>query len=1165
MEEERFVEEQIEDIEIAEVNETVIPVIDETIMLSPQNEAIEASVEETEVFNVTISEDVGPHALKIVSDHAFDLPRQHSIGAIEGLREELDEIERLKTVYSDGKNQANYYMWQDENPNQENRDGYFVSIHQKDNKIRICKSDEDEFGVTVSDAGFIGNQNEEISRGSNYGLVVNSGLVSVRCETDVMAGDYVVSDDYGVAKKTDGTYGYLVTAISNVGNVGYAIISLTMPTTQMQKFSEIVQDVDERMDSAEINIATAISVANAAYNKAQVAQEWVQGNVENIAGDVVIIGGKVDEVVTDIDGLKDSVAGSITQSNKAYEIATKAERYVSDTKTYVNSELNAAHTSINNLTDAVAPITTWVGFDENGSEVTGANYFVEHIDESFLKTKTQIDTVQTLTEENQTAISKNAESIQLLATSIDKYSVGEWSQAYGLTLSQAWSILKPGMIYIPTPVTHYEKYVYEIVDIWDEQGKDTSMIYKEKDTGLYWRSIIQKDENDNLTNQWESIDLTTTDDVVFIVDDTQAFTRGYYYTWNGFYWVESESPYVYFSAAYANPSKECQYWYRDTNEDLKHDGITYKAHGLYMIINDKWTEVNILDGNVTNRVASMINQTANSISLDVSNAKGDIADLKLEVGSQGSQIAMVAANSEPSDIQLVGSVESIDLLPTSLKDGVYYAVGQKVYRYNNNEWKEQYHLTYDGVYVKKINAANIIAAVNNDGESIAAINADRINFNGYATFTDDGSGLTGISGDLIHTGTIASNDGTVKIDLGQGTAGISGRVTATSGYIGNAYNGFTIANSGEYVYQVGTKGLPNSQDTVIRPDGSTSIRNYRYSFVVNNVQYAFILRYDLDEGDKIIFNSSDLTMQIYQGDNQYSTAVSIISEINSGIIGTLEFALNGYYYLSNEQTSLIGDSTGNAGVYISPEGIGLGNGNFYVNNEGHLTTQGDVTMKSSNGTDLLKISDGSIQLTGSITWGVDGSPVKVLYDRTGSSQPPNYGESGYKSYVDYDDDSSTDWHKKYDDDYDYYASYSYDGGRNWTDAIKIKGEDGKDTSAAIAEKIANGTYSNGSFINGREIYSPTIYSNQFNVIPEDTTNASGSFNLYSYFADSLCNFLKIYYYAGTSPIIHFSSPGHAYAQWDFGNTQFNGTVMFNKDVMVDFSNANVKGIHPKFA
>ncbi len=813
MEEEKFVEEQIENINVAEIEETVVPIVDETMVLSAQNKIIEANIEEAEVLNVTINEDVGPHALKIVSDHAFGLPRQHSIGAIEGLREELDDIERLTTVYSDSVNQANYYMWRDENPKQENRDGYFVSVHQDDNKIYLCKAADDEFGVTVSSAGFVGNQNEEMPRGSNYALVVHSGLVGVRCKTDVVQGDYVVSDDYGMAQKTNGTYGYLVTAISNIDGVRHAIISLTIPTTQMQKFAETTQDVSDRMDSAEVNIATAISVANAAYNKAQVAQDWVQGNVENMAGQVGDISGKVDDVVSDVDGLKDSVAGATILASQAHNIASQSEATISNIKTYVNAELNDAHTTINNLTDAVAPITTWTGYDENGAEVEGASYFVQHIDKNFLETKTQIETVQTLTEENQTAISRNAENIQLLATSIDEYSVGEWSQAYGLTLSQAWSILNPGMIYIPTPATHDEKYKYSIVDKWDEQYKDRSMIYRAEDTDLYWRSVVKKDENDNLTNQWESVDLTTTDGDVYIIEDTQSFTRGYYYAWNGFYWVESEYPYVYFSAKYVLPSEECQYWYRDTNDDLVHDGITYKAHGLYMIINDKWTEVNIIDGNITNRVASMIDQTANSISLDVSNARGDVAALSAKIDDQSSQVAMVAAKSEPSDIELSGEVDSFEKLPTDAQNGVYYAVGQKVYRYNGVEWKEQYHLAYDGVYVKKINAANIIAAVNNEGDSSIGINADKIIMTGTTTFlrpADVGpDGTTTIDGSRITTGTIASNDGTVKIDLGRGTAGISGKVTATSGYIGDKEDGFTIDRVTSYAAEM-SDGLDNS-------------------------------------------------------------------------------------------------------------------------------------------------------------------------------------------------------------------------------------------------------------------------------------------------------------------------------------------------------------------
>lgn len=70
---------------------------------------------------------------------------------------------------------------------------------------------------------------------------------------------------------------------------------------------------------------------------------------------------------------------------------------------------------------------------------------------------------------------------------------------------------------------------------------------------------------------------------------------------------------------------------------------------------------------------------------------------------------------------------------------------------------------------------------------------------------------------------------------------------------------------------------------------------------------------------------------------------------------------SGRYTLYNGQTSLIGSSSkGTAGVYIAPDGIGLGNGNFYVNNQGVLTTKGSVNLCYSNGKKALELSDDGI-------------------------------------------------------------------------------------------------------------------------------------------------------------------------------------------------------------
>lgn len=929
MEEEKFVEEQIENIDITEAEEIVVPVVDESIILATQDDIVATNIKEEEIFNVTISEDVGPHALKIVSDHSFGLPRQHSIGAIEGLREELDEIERLKTVYSDGKNQANYYMWEDENPNQENRDGYFVSIHRNDNKIRICKSDEDEFGVTVSSAGFIGNQNDKIPRDSNYGLVVHSGLVGVRCGTDVVQGDYVASDDYGVAQKTDGTYGYLVTAISKINGVDHAIISLTMPTTQMQKFSEITQDVAERMDSAETNISTAISVANAAYNKAQVAQDWVQGNVENIAGDVVIIGGKVDNIIADIEDLDIKVVDATTE-------ALKAQSEASALRTESNEANNATNSHISSLINALNPNKTWT--DPENMDMWN-DYFADYIKDGNIPTTSQIKALDGGLTHAKSMMSQNALDIEHIVTSIDNYSVGEWSQAYGLNLAEAWNILKVGMIYIPTPEIHKEKYEYKIIDSWgdDEEEikkRDTNTVYMTTDDGSYWRYLPVAGDG-NLTYEWTRLSLEYEENGEtkdYVIKDEYEFTRGYYYTWNGFYWVESESPYVYFSSKYVNPSQECQYWYVDSHENLDHEGTFYKARGLYKWDQNKseWVEVNILAGNITNRATSSLIQTATEIAANVTNARGWLAHMGVKITEDGSFVDQVASVVTPL---LVGEDKHkvtlekqyiFDEEPTDSIIGVegqYYAVGTEkpydVYIYQDGIWKKKPLLYYDDAYIMKINTSSILLSANED-EAIVSVNGPTI------FTTDENGGVTGINGSCITTGTIAANDGTVKIDLGVGTACVSGRITATSGYIGDEDNGFAI----EKHYTVRTHIITDENGLIAGI----------YCFEHEGQYYEFTTTQALNYEDIIEMKFIDNVGYVSYGEvsnqvvkptkNHSETSISLSSSVNNDA---------GYYYLANNQLSLAGNKAGDEGIYISPQGIGLGNGKFSVDKNG--TTQ----------------------------------------------------------------------------------------------------------------------------------------------------------------------------------------------------------------------------------
>ena len=111
----------------------------------------------------------------------------------------------------------------------------------------------------------------------------------------------------------------------------------------------------------------------------------------------------------------------------------------------------------------------------------------------------------------------------------------------------------------------------------------------------------------------------------------------------------------------------------------------------------------------------------------------------------------------------------------------------------------------------------------------------------------------------------------------------------------------------------------------------------------------------------------------------------------------------------------------------------------------------------------------------------------------------------------------------------------------------------------LARRIANGEFSGGTFINKNEIYSPTIYADEFVVMPETNRDDrwTGGYSMYGYFGSTLYKMLTISYAdTGLSPEVEFWSPAGAYAYWGFGRTSFYGYC--------DFSGANVTGITATF-
>lgn len=350
-----------------------------------------------------------------------EIADQHPITAITGLREELNEIKSLKTVYSDKINQADYYLWEDENILQEDRVGYFVSAHSDVHEIKICTSDNDIFGVTVDVAGFVGAQSD-VKRDIKYGLVVTNGIVRVRCELFVNVGDYVISNDYGYAQKNDS--GYRVVGRHKVDGIEYAEITLVTPISRFCELSSAVSALDERVDDAETNIVAAINVANEAHNKASeaivISDEAIKNALESLDKSNAAVG-KTDELESIVSSSNEAAvqAKAIAESavvsaesikNEAVADANKAlaetselrkeleatidkidtdlentsleleatKESLANAKTELQDSIDGAVKDIESLEKDLEPLATWPEGSENPTGIAG---FVARADE----------------------------------------------------------------------------------------------------------------------------------------------------------------------------------------------------------------------------------------------------------------------------------------------------------------------------------------------------------------------------------------------------------------------------------------------------------------------------------------------------------------------------------------------------------------------------------------------------------------------------------------------------------------------------------------------------------------------------------------------------------------------------------------------------------------
>lgn len=169
------------------------------------------------------------------------------------------------------------------------------------------------------------------------------------------------------------------------------------------------------------------------------------------------------------------------------------------------------------------------------------------------------------------------------------------------------------------------------------------------------------------------------------------------------------------------------------------------------------------------------------------------------------------------------------------------------------------------------------------------------------------------------------------------------------------------------------------------------------------------------------------------------------------------YAKNGTFGGTLNAVRLDGNLTSGDNGWLIGCGINVGSGNFYVDTSGNVTMKGSINMSN-----------------GSITWGTNNSPVRVLYSRYQLSKPT-------LPYSSYPSSSSSSWHQTLSVAYDLYVSYSYDGGSTWTDAIKTQGVDGEDGRDGVDGSDAT--------VNERNVFNVlTNGGTKFGIFGESTSN-----------------------------------------------------------------------------
>lgn len=600
------------DIEIHSEEEILVTEI--TTPVSPK-----VDIDAAEIVDIIIDE-AFPYASP-TSDtnhsllHGRDLPDQHPISAITDLEDELRDIKAVKPVYSSSNGLSEFRKWRDENPNGENRSGYFVTIVDGD-KIEKCDTLRNVYGVTVSASGFVGNQNDfDKSDDYTYAMVGIVGAVRVRTDGTARDGEYVIPNKLGEATFSENGYGYKVLSQGSYPSYNYVTIAIAPQSgvmggsgsgTGSGEFNDIIVEIDGIKDTVG-NLQVKIDGAMSSDE----VQDIINENLADLTQKVE----NANNIAQTASGTAQSAQAQASQAasvaTQAQQAAQSAAREAIDTAkeaaSGAQSAIDIANKALEDLaktSDSITLIQTTTdenkaAIEQHAKLITEQGEGLATIQQAVTEYESTIDSAVVQIGEQGSSIAslklqaaQNDAVVQHLVSHVDKYSVGEYSLSYGLTHEEAKDVLTSEHIYIPT---------YDHEELMDGNPNGA-------------------------TN----------------------FEHNYVYTWdatNG-QWKKSDKP-ISTATTYQDGTANGDLWFcwQDVERPDENNAVvdTYIGGTLYRWFDNKWVAVATNTDNHQGRILTSVKQTAESIRSDVVDLQGNLTSVVQDITGLSTT---VKANSE---------------------------------------------------------------------------------------------------------------------------------------------------------------------------------------------------------------------------------------------------------------------------------------------------------------------------------------------------------------------------------------------------------------------------------------------------------------------------------------------------------------------------------------